>query len=109
MLTVEQMWTLDSTAVALGAFRMVGDQPRNYTATTFPSDPYAGCEQFIRTCRKLGYLRPIRTDADISGYYAVLDVLDRYGDIVQDFAIPTATAFRYIYRKLNLRLERAGR
>jgi hypothetical protein len=34
--------------------------------------------------------------------YAVLDVLDSDGDIVQDFIIPHARAFRWWYRKLGL-------
>ena len=84
----------------MSAFRVLpnGDG-RSYTATTFPRDPYAGCERFIRTCRVLGYIVPD------GSHYAVLDVLDDTGDIVQDFLIRDADAFRYIKRKLGLRVE----
>lgn len=34
--------------------------------------------------------------------YAVLDVLDADGEIVQDFDVPTAEGFRYIKRMLGL-------
>jgi hypothetical protein len=37
--------------------------------------------------------------------YAVLDVLDESGDIVGDYAIPTAAAFRWVKRTLKLAVE----
>ena len=37
--------------------------------------------------------------------YAVLDVVDGQGDILQTFPIPHARAFRWFYRKLRLRVE----
>jgi len=89
-----------ATAVALSAFRVLPNgEGRVYTATTFPGNPLAGCERFVRTCRVLGYLVPD------GPHYAVLDVLDATGDIVQDFLIRDAAAFRYIKRKLRLRVE----
>lgn len=37
--------------------------------------------------------------------YAVLDVLNADGDIIGDYDVPTVAAFRYIKRKLQLRVE----
>jgi hypothetical protein len=37
--------------------------------------------------------------------YAVLDVLNSNGDIIQDFTIPTAEAFRWLKQKLKLAVE----
>lgn len=94
-----------STAHALTVFRAVSDtEGRQYTATTFPRDPYQGCERMIRMARAVGYLRDSITGAD-GEVYAVLDVLDSDGDIVQDFIIPHRRAFEWFYRKLNLRVE----
>jgi hypothetical protein len=91
-------------AHALSGFRVLpnGDS-RQYTATTFPRSPYKGCEQIIRMATAFGYLA-----ADGERYYAVLDVLDEDGDIVQDFRIRDATAFRWFYRKLHWRIEPAA-
>ena len=92
---------LTETAHALTVFRALPQGGRAYTATTFPSDPWQGCEHFIRKCRALGYL----TDRVAAASYAVLDVLDENGDIVQDYGIPDAAAFQWIKRKLDLRVE----
>lgn len=90
------------TAHALSAFRILPDgRGRAYSATTFPRDPYGGCEQFIRMCRFIGLI----ADEPVEGSYAVLDVLDENGDIVQDFSIPTARGFQFVKRKLNLVVE----
>lgn len=87
-------------AHALTAFRILpSGEGREYTATTFPRDPWAGCEHFIRMARKVGWLSPAGES------YAVLDVLDAEGDIVQDFGIRDASAFQQIKRHLNLRVE----
>lgn len=97
-----------STAHALTVFRALSDtEGRQYTATTFPRDPYQGCERTIRMARAVGYLHDSITDAG-GEVYAILDVLDSDGQIVQDFVIPHARAFRWFYRKLTLRVERYG-
>lgn len=91
---------LDGAAHALSVFRgLPGGGARQYTATTFPRDPWGGCEWIIRQAQAVGYLR------SSGDGYAVLDVLDENGDIVQDYVIPTATAFRWFKRKLNLAVE----
>ena len=92
-------------AHALSAFRVLKNgEARKYTATTFPRDPWQGCERFIRTGFAVGCLREWHSEGD----YAVLDVLDEDGSIVQDFAIPSADAFKWVKRTLNLAVEKAS-
>lgn len=87
-------------AVGLSAVRALGDgSVRQYTGVEFVHA--AGVRRFLHRLSKLGYLQ--RAGAD--QIYAVLDVLDRSGDIIADFAIPTRRAFVYIYRKLKLRVD----
>jgi hypothetical protein len=88
------------SARALTAFRVLPNgEGRQYSATTFPRDPWQGCERMIRTGFKLGFL------LEGNDGYAVLDVLDEDGDIVQDFTIRDARAFQYFKRKLHWRVE----
>lgn len=89
------------SAVALTAFRILPNgEGRQYSATTFPKGPWQGCERTIRTANTFGYLAD-----DGSEGYAVLDVLDENGDIVQDFTIIHARAFKWFKRKLNWCVE----
>lgn len=91
---------LDPRAHALGAFRVLPDgEGRRYSATTFPVDPWQGCERMIRTARAIGCI------GQPGDSYAVIDVLDAQGSIVQDFGVPTAKAFRWWKRKLNLTVD----
>lgn len=85
-------------ARGLSAFRgLRNGSARQYSAVEW--DRWQGVEHFVRTLAHLGYIRPSSTDT--SGY-AVLDVLDADGDIIADYDVPTAQAFRYIKRKLRL-------
>ena len=94
---------LPTSAHALSAFRMLPNgEGRAYTATTFPKNPWQGCERFLRMARKVGWIK-----CGEDGY-AVLDVLDENGDIVQDFSVVDARAFRQIARRLHLRVEAAS-
>lgn len=94
---------LDRRAHALGAFRVLPDgRGRLYTATTFRSDPYAGCDQTIRFGRRIGALADSGGDGP---RYAVLDVFDAEGNIIQDYTITTAKGFQKIKRWLRLRVE----
>lgn len=103
MSTLAQPTKLHKSAHALSACRALPNGGcRQYTATTFPQDPWQGCERMVRTGQKLGLLKDSHT---IDCPYAVLDVLNKNGDIVQDFAIPTAAAFQWFKRKLNLSVE----
>jgi hypothetical protein len=97
------MVDLHPEAHALTVFRIVKDEGRNYTATWFPKDPWAGCDQFLRQCHAVGWIKPTAADEDC---YAVLDVLNENGDIVQDFPIRDAKAFQQIKRRLHLAVER---
>jgi hypothetical protein len=95
---------LKPDAHALTVFRVLRNgEPRTYTATTFPRDPYAGCDQFARQARAVGWIT--RAGATGKSDYGVLDVLNENGDIIEDFAIPDASAFRRIADKLHLRVE----
>jgi hypothetical protein len=88
-------------AVALTAFRELPDgRGRKYTEAWFPSDPWRGCEHFIRTCGALGFLR----ESSPAKAYALLDVVDEDGEIVATYDVPHAQAWRFIYRKLQLRI-----
>ncbi|GAA3668065.1 hypothetical protein GCM10022224_035320 [Nonomuraea antimicrobica] len=60
--------------------------------------------RLLRTAAHVGYVRPATCPAD-SGCYAVLDILDGDDAQVQEYCIPTASAFRWWYRKLDLRVE----
>lgn len=92
---------LHRSAHALSAFRALPNgEGRRYTATTFPADPWSGCERFVRMCRSVGWI-----GGDPESAYAVLDVLNEDGDIVQDFSIPDARAFQQIKQKLALAVD----
>ena len=94
---------LDPRAVALTVFRCLPDGTgREYTATTFPQDPWQGCNQIIRMARAFGFITASHGTACTCP--AVLDVLSDDGDIIQDFCITTAKACRWFYRKLKLRV-----
>jgi hypothetical protein len=97
---------LDPRAVALTAFRALPDgSGREYTATTFPQDPWQGCERMVRMARACGFVPRTKCQGRCD-CYAVLDVLDEDGDNIQDFCITTAQAFQWFYRKLHLRAVR---
>jgi hypothetical protein len=88
-------------AVALTAFRELPDgRGRKYTEAWFPGNPWGGCEHFIRTCGALGFLR----ESSPAKAYALLDVADEDGEIVATYDVPHAQAWRFIYRKLHLRV-----
>ena len=88
-------------AVALTAFRELPDgRARQYSEAWTPDNPWQGCEHFIRMCGAIGYLR----DSTPEHAYAVLDAISEDGDILATYDILTAKAFRFIYRKLHLRV-----
>lgn len=88
-------------AHALTMFRALADgRGRQYTAVTFPHDPWQGCERTIRIAKAFGWVSEPTPNA-----YGVLDVLNENGDIVQDFSVPTARAFQSLKRKLDLRVD----
>jgi hypothetical protein len=88
-------------AVALTAFRELPDgRARQYTEAWDPGSPWQGCERFIRMCGAVGYVR----DCTREHAYAVLDAIGENGDILATYDITSARAFRFIYRKLHLRV-----
>lgn len=90
-----------AAAVALTAFRELPDgRARQYTESWAPGSPWQGCERFIRMCGAIGYLR----DSQPEHAYAVLDAVSAAGDILATYDVPHARAFRFIYRKLHLRV-----
>ena len=88
-------------AVALTAFRELPDgRGRQYTESWTPGNPWRGCEHFIRMCAAIGFLRESVSEHS----YAVLDAIDEDGGILATYDIPHARAFKFIYRKLHLRV-----
>lgn len=87
-------------AVGLSVIRGLPDgSMRQYTSVEFARG-WNGVEHFIRTLMAFGYVKPSSAEPS----YAVLDVLDADEDIIGDYDVPTASAFRYIKRKLQLRV-----
>ena len=93
--------TLDPRVVALGAARLVGREgiyeARGIDGTH--EQKHAAVEQLFRQALNVGGHRP--------DDYAILDGYDENGDIVADYGIHTASAFRFLYRKLGWRLAQA--
>ena len=89
---------LDPRAVALRPVRALKNGFRYYEATTFPQNPWRGCEMYLRRCKAFGFLKD-----DGSGI--VLDVLDENGDIIQDFPL-TREGLRYLRRQFRFKVER---
>ena len=91
---------LHPAAVGLSVIRgLRNGSMRQYTSVEFTRG-WPGVDHFLRQLRACGYVRP----SGVGPSYAVLDVLDVDEDIVQDYDIPTAAAFRYVKRKLKLRV-----
>jgi hypothetical protein len=96
--------TIPAEAHALTLFRILPNgEGRCYTATTFPLDPYQGCERTVRMARAVGWIK------ESGESYGLLEVLDEHGDILTDFDIPTAAAFAAIKKKLNIVVEEIER
>jgi hypothetical protein len=74
-----------------------------YSGVTFPTDPYRGVERTIRTAKAVGWIS--NQSNAYPAAYAILDVLDEDGDIIADYAVLDACAFRHIKKKLNLVVE----
>jgi hypothetical protein len=91
---------LSLDAVALRPVRM--DKKRDtfilYEGTTFPRNPWAGCELYLRRCRAFGFL--VSDERDL-----LIDVLDADGDIIQDYPI-SRQGFEYLRRTLKFKRDR---
>ena len=86
-------------AFALTLYRILPNgEPRTYTGTTFPANPYAGCEQFVRMCRFVGWIK----DSGTADSYGLLEVLDEDGSILCDYDVRDNRAFAAIKKKLDI-------
>lgn len=93
--------SVPTEAHALTLFRILPNgEGRTYSATTFPKDPYGGCERTIRMARAVGWIAARSGDS-----YGLLEVLDVNGDILADFDIPTARAFAGLKKQLKIVVE----
>lgn len=93
-----QLAPLDKDAAGFGALRILPDGRGRFYSYTLFERGWSGADQFLRALKRFGFVRP---EGD---GYAVLDVVDADGDIVQDYSVPSARAFKYIYRCLSLRV-----
>jgi hypothetical protein len=94
--------TVPPEAHALTLFRILPNgEGRRYSATTFPRNPFQGCERMVRTARAVGWIAEC---GDVLSY-GLLEVLDESGDILADFDIPNAAAFARLKKKLNIVVE----
>ncbi len=73
---------VDARAFALRPVRTLVEANyfRFYEATTFPNNPYEGCELWLRRLEAVGYL--VKDDGMLT-----LDVLDDRGDVIQEFPL----------------------
>jgi hypothetical protein len=91
---------IHKNAFALRPLRIDEKRTRfiHYEATTFPENPYAGCELYLRRAAICGSIME-----DGPGDLGI-DVLDDGGDILQTFTVCSAS-FEYLRRKLKFRRE----
>lgn len=89
---------LAPTAVAFSAFRILpGDKGRAYSVTE-STGGWQHLSRFVQQCQAVGFLVN-------EGGYATLDVLDANDDIVQEYRVRDAKAFRWIKQKLRLTVD----
>lgn len=88
---------LHREASAVTLYRPVGPDGRAYTVMEGSRELIAWR---LRMAQAVGYIGSPAEGAP----YAVLDVLNDANDIVQDFPIPTAQAFRWWYRRIGARV-----
>jgi hypothetical protein len=95
--------SLPRTAHALRPMR-IGRQGDaiHYEATTFPSDPYQGCELQVRRMECFGMLTR-REQGPLQGSW-FLDVLDAEGDILDTLEV-NAQGVKYMRRTLYMKRE----
>jgi len=88
---------LHPDAFALRPVRAVDNGFRHYTATTFPNNPWSGCETYLLRLMYFGAL-------GVEDTSLVIDVLNIDGDILQDFTV-SRKGFEYLRRQLGFRVE----
>jgi hypothetical protein len=77
------------------------EQAIHYTATTFPNNPYGGCELTIRRMECFGMLT--KREGPLQGTW-FLDILDAEGDILDTLEV-NQKGVKYLRRKLRFRRE----
>lgn len=98
MIRSNQAPDLHPAAVGFSAIRgLPGGRMRQYCEVQF-TNGWPGANRYHRMFAGTGSIIASSTAPS----YAVLDVIDADGEIVQDFDIPTAEAFRYVKRMLGL-------
>jgi len=94
--------SLPKTAHALRPMRIDRDEdPVHYEATTFPRDPYKGCELVIRRMECFGMLT--KRAGPLQGAW-FLDVLDVEADILDTLEV-NAEGVKYMRRVLFMKRE----
>jgi len=94
---------LKPEAYALRPVRALKDGFRYYEATTFPENPWQGCEVYLRRLAFLGHLR----EDEEEGQEIVIDVLNANGDIIQDFPV-SKQGFNLLRRWLKFKVDTSG-
>lgn len=85
-------------AHALRLFRILPNgEPRTYSATTFPTNPYQGCERMIRMARAVGWIGGNPEDS-----YGLIEAIDDEWSILGDWPIPDANSFAALKKKLGI-------
>jgi hypothetical protein len=94
--------TLSFEARGFGALRVLADgRGRAYTEVVVEdANGWTWLNHHLRMARATGFVGLCNDDD-----YALLDVLDEAGDIIQEFGIPTRRAFAWWYRKMGWRVE----
>lgn len=90
--------SIPKSAHALRPVRIVKEELVNYSGTTFPNNPYAGCEMMLRRCEAFGHVWPLPEDQSLPDLF--IDVLDAQGDILLEVPI-SKKGFEYLRSKLR--------
>lgn len=89
---------LNEQAVALRPIRMREKQNDfvYYDATTFPRDPFKGCEWTLRQLAAFGFLKD-------DGSRLLIDILDDNEDVIQEYPV-TRDGFEWLRTRLKFRV-----
>lgn len=91
---------LHPNAYAIRPTRLISaDELRYYDATFFPNDPWGGIEITLR--------RMWICESDGHDDSLLLDVLNRDGDIIQDYPM-SKRGFEYLREKLKFKVDPTG-
>lgn len=88
---------MDAQAFALRSARIVREELRHFTGTTFPDAPFSGCALMLRRLEAFGMI----ADKDADQW---VDVLAANGDILHEVPV-TPKGFSYLRRTLKFERE----